>query len=292
MIYKKSISGLTFIVAVLGATAAAAGIFSTGGPGEFQLTSVRGDVIDIYGKGLYRHMSADVAIQGIAQDWITLFLAVPLLLASLFFAGKGSFRARLMLSGTLLYFFITYLLYLVMAMYNPFFLGYVVLLCASFFALALSIISLNAEDVAAQFQRDLPVNLIGGFLLFTAAAVASMWLSVVVPHLSSGTIPPEAAHYTTLPVQGLDLALFLPLCFVSAILFMRRKPFGYVCAPVYLFFLLILMTALTAKIIGMALTGSDPFPAIIIIPAINAAAAVFTVLTLKKCQAPSVVLKQ
>jgi hypothetical protein len=39
--------------------------------------SIRGENITIYGKGIYQHMAADVAIQGIAQDYVTLFMGVP-----------------------------------------------------------------------------------------------------------------------------------------------------------------------------------------------------------------------
>ncbi|NMB81333.1 MAG: hypothetical protein GYA14_05900 [Ignavibacteria bacterium] len=44
-------------------------------------------------------MSTEVAIQGIAQDYITLFAGVPLLLISLFLARKNSLSGLLILAG-------------------------------------------------------------------------------------------------------------------------------------------------------------------------------------------------
>ena len=84
---KNGTVTLLVILIALGASAAAlTGILSNGGSGSWLYTSIRGEEITIYGQGIYRHMSADVAIQGIAQDWITLCLAVPVLLVSLTFA--------------------------------------------------------------------------------------------------------------------------------------------------------------------------------------------------------------
>jgi hypothetical protein len=81
-----------------GASAGAlTGILSDEGPGSYPYSSIRGESITIYGQGIYRHMSADVAIQGIAQDWITLCLAVPMLLAALMMISLSSkilFMAR------------------------------------------------------------------------------------------------------------------------------------------------------------------------------------------------------
>lgn len=269
MKHIKAITLLTAIIALFSTAAAATGIFSKGGPGEYDITSVRGENVTIYGKGLYQHMSADVAIQGIAQDWITLVLAVPLLLFSLYLARKGSIKGRLMLSGVLLYFLLTYLFYLVMAMYNTFFLGYVILLSSSFFAFTLSILSLNPEEISSHFKQKVPVKLLGGFLIFNSCLIGLMWLSVVFPTVINGSIPVDVEHYTTLVVQGFDLSLFLPIGFLSGLFFIKRKAFGYVCAPVYFVFLSILMTALSAKIVAMTLVGVNAFPAILIIPVIN-----------------------
>src|SRR5687768_18580755 len=114
-------------ILLFGLFAAAMGIFYTDNGTAYEYTSIRGKTVMIYGKGLYRHMSAEVAPQGIAQDYITLFIGIPCLLISFFLALKGSLRGRFMLAGTLGYFFITYLFYTVMGMYNEMFLVYVLL---------------------------------------------------------------------------------------------------------------------------------------------------------------------
>ncbi|HBC91336.1 MAG TPA: hypothetical protein DCZ10_00120, partial [Pelotomaculum sp.] len=234
----KTISILVFCIAVIAAAAAAVGIFSHQGPGAYEYESIRGQTITIYGKGLYQHMSAEVAIQGIAQDYVTLFIGVPLLLIALFAARKGSISGRFLLAGTLGYFLVTYLFYLVMGMYNPLFLAYAFLMGASFFAFTLTMLSFDVNKLPLFFAVNTPVKFAGGFLIFNAFSIALLWLSIVVPPLITGIIyPKELEHYTTLIVQGLDLGLLLPLAAVSGVLLIRKIPSGYLLGPVYFIFL-------------------------------------------------------
>jgi hypothetical protein len=267
MKHSKKIAALIGVITVLAGISAAIGIFSSGGPGPYEYETIRGETVMIYGEGAYRHMSADVAPQGIAQDVITLFVAIPALLIAFVFANRGSLRARYLLTGILGYFLVTYLFYLVMAMYNVLFLTYVVLLGISFFAFSLSLMSFKTAVLPNRFSAEVPVKLAGGFLIFNTVSIMFLWLGVVVPPLLDGSvIPLQVEHYTTLIVQGLDMALLLPICFVSAVLFLKRHPMGYLLAPVYLVFLTLMMMALTSKIIAMGMLGQNIFPVIVIIP--------------------------
>ena len=99
---------LSLIVAVAAAAAALIGIFSTEGPGPFTYESIRGEEVLVHGIGVYKHMPADVAIQGIAQDWITLVLAVPVLLFCALRLPRFSRVGKLIHAGTVTYFFIGY----------------------------------------------------------------------------------------------------------------------------------------------------------------------------------------
>src|SRR5215216_2602762 len=109
MKYKRSITVLAIIIAVFATATTTIGIFSSDGTGQYEYKSVRGKPVIIYGKGLYKDMSAEVAPQGIAQDYITLFAGIPLLVISLFMARKGSLKGKYLLAGTLGYFLVTYL---------------------------------------------------------------------------------------------------------------------------------------------------------------------------------------
>lgn len=267
---------LGILIALGAAAASIAGIFTHGGSGPETIRSFRGYDVELYGYGLYRHMSSDVAIQGIAQDYVTLFLCVPLLILSLIKTRRYSLRWHFVLAGVLHYFLLTYLFYLGMAMYNEAFLLYVFLLSASFFAFALVISGFDVQKLPERFSSKVPRKAAGSFLIFIPASMAFLWLSVVVPPLLSGTIiPAETAHYTTLIVQGFDLAIFLPLGFVSGLLLLQNRPWGYLMASITLLFLPLLMTALVAKIIAMGMHGVNIIPVVFIIPVFDALALTF-----------------
>lgn len=278
----KIISILVVIIAIAAAVATTTGIMSSAGPGPHPYETIRGDTVTIFGKGVYEHMSAEVAPQGIAQDYVTLLLGIPLLLIALLASRSGSIKGRLLLTGILGYFLVTYLFYLLMGMYNVLFLVYVLLLATSFFAFLLSLLSIDRHALSSCFLPSAPIRLSGGFLLFITASIAFLWLSIIVPPLLDGTVVPgQVEHYTTLVVQGLDLGLLLPAGFVAGILFIRKRPFGYLLVPIYFVFLSLLMTALTAKLVAMAQLGYSVFPAIFIIPVFNVLSIVLCVLLLK-----------
>jgi hypothetical protein len=267
---KNSITALVLLIAFLSALTSALGIFSDDGPGLYTYQSIRGETINIYGKGLYKHMSEDVAIQGIAQDYVTLFIAIPLLLLSLYGYRKNAIRKKFLLGGTLGYFFVSFLFYTAMGMYNIMFLAYIALLALSFFGLIMILLSFDLTKITEYFLRKTPVKFLGFFLIVNALLVAFLWLGIIIPPLLDGSVyPPELQHYTTLIVQGFDLGLLLPLAFVSGLLLIKKKAMGYLSAGIYFVFLSILMTALTVKIIAMAMHGVDVFPVIFIIPLIN-----------------------
>jgi hypothetical protein len=299
---RKTITVLVVIIAVAATTAALTGVFSSGGPGPQTHETFRGTAVTLYGDGIYRHMSADVAIQGIGQDVVTAAVAVPLLLLSLYFSRIGGKHAgdrrtgrehpgtlpRLVLAGVLLYLLVTYTFYLAMATYNELFLVYALLMGCSFFALALVLLDVGRDvgeaDTGHGTESDhgsgAPTSRIavapgsrrlwGTVLIVNAALIGMLWLSVVMPPLLDGTLYPAALqHYTTLIVQGFDLGLLLPASAVIGVLLRRGTPMGLLFGPVYFVFLSLIMTALVAKLIAMELAGVPTAPAIFVIPIIT-----------------------
>ncbi|NTW05962.1 MAG: hypothetical protein HGA27_07590 [Peptococcaceae bacterium] len=277
MKHQRTVTILTFFIIILSLLATAQGIFSSQGPGTHEFTSVHGEKVLLYGRGIYQNMSAEVAPQGIAQDYITMFLGIPLLLISSYFSRKGLVKGRFLLAGTLGYFLVTYLFYLNMAIFNKMYLVYVALLSCSFFAFILTLLSFEIDKLKESFNKSFPVKFVGGFLIFNALTIALLWLSVVLPPLLKRTVPLQVEHYTTLVVQGLDLAILLPTAFVAGVLLIKGRPFGYLLAPVYFVFLSILMTALTAKVVAM----EAGLPVVAVIPIFNITAIICSGIILK-----------
>ena len=188
----KAIGTLKYLIVIIifaSAFATISAIFSHDGPGPYQHRSIRGHEIPIYGKGLYKDMSAEVAPQGLAQDHVTLLIGIPLLIVSFLMSRKGSLRGLFLMAGTLGYFLVTYLFYLTMGMYNAMYLVYVIALSASFFAFLLTMGSFPGHVMRA-FKPNTATGITGGFLVFTSISIGLLWLSIVVPPLLDGTIVP------------------------------------------------------------------------------------------------------
>ncbi|OUZ05876.1 hypothetical protein BHE97_19700 [Aeromicrobium sp. PE09-221] len=254
------------LIAVLAATAAGVPFVNTAGPGPWQHVSVRGEPVEVYGIGPYRHMPADVAVQGLAQDLVTLAAGIPFLLFAWWWARRGSRAGHVALCGAVAYLFVQYFMYLGMGTYNELFLVYVLLVGLTFLALTRLLLAVPT----ANFAVNLPAarrRFVGVFLLVNGTLVALLWLSVVVPPLLAGTLyPADLANFTTLIVQGFDLALFLPPSLLAGYWYLKQRPAGELLAPVYVVFLSLQMVALLAKIVWMAARGVSAGPALVLIP--------------------------
>lgn len=257
MKHRRSISFLTLIVIALSIVASAAGLFS-GSRVEIEgkapvYTSIRGEQIELYGSGIYKDDSLSAASQAIAQDGVTLFVGVPLLLISLLMSLRGRSRGRLLLAGMLGYFTYTYGSYSFMAMYNNLFLVYVMLFSAGLFAFILVFRSLERDGVS--FSTQLPARSIGFILLLIAFLIIMLWLGRIAGAWQQGAMPEGLEHYSTLVIQAMDLAVLLPVMVLTGVLLIRRQSFGYLLAAVVLVKTATLLTSISSMIIGMLRAG-------------------------------------
>lgn len=273
---------LVLLTGALGVLAASLPFIVTTGPGPTEHLAVTGKLVRLYGHGPYRNMPADVAVQGLAQDLVTLLAALPLLLAALWLARRGSPVGYLLLTGSAGYLFVQYVLYLAMGTYNELFLIWVALVLL-LFQLLVRLLLWGASEAPDWPQPPAAVRrYVGGYLLFTGTSMALLWLGVIVPPLLDGRFYPDAlAHLTTMVVQGFDLAIFLPAALLAGYHCLRGTPAGRLLAPVFAVFLSLQMTALLAKIGWMTAIGAPAGPALAIIPLLLAGALAAAYLALR-----------
>lgn len=286
MKYMKYINILVFFILVLSAAACIAGLLPNGGDGVRDFTSIHNESVEIYGQGIYKNDSVTVAAQGKAQDLITLVGAIPLLIISLVFANKNSFRGKLVLTGTIGYFLYTFISYTFLWNYNPLFLVYVLLMSASLYAFILAMMSFDIEKVPLHFSKKCPTKLFGIFQLFIALMLCILWLGKIIPTIFNGAAPAGLEHYTTLVIQGMDLGLVVPTAILSGVMILKRKPIGYLLTSVIILKGITMMTTLSAMIINQVLHGvAMPLSEVIIFPVLNAltvAVLIILMLSIKK----------
>lgn len=279
---KKSINVLVWIISVLTIIISVIGVFSNHGAGERTFISIFGEEISIYGIGIYQNDSLAVVAQGIAQDYVSLILGVPLLLYALWLYNQGSLKGKLLLSGTLGFFLYTYMSYSFLWTYNELFLAYVATMSCSLFAFILTLLSIDINNLKNEFNDKMPIKLLGRFQIFIGIAIFMLWMGKIIPALMNGTVPLGLDHYTTLVIQAMDLGFIVPAAILSGILLMKKNNFGYLLSSVIIIKGASLLTSLSAMIVGQLLAGVKmSIVEIIMFPAFNIFAIICLIILLK-----------
>lgn len=279
---NKIVIRLSVIIVIFAMIAAGLGVFWQGQGDSFSFTSLRGEQVEIYGRGLYRFDSVSYAAQAIAQDAVTLFLGVPLLIIGMIWARKGSLRGQLLLTGTLGYFLYTYTSYSFLSAYNVLFLLYVALFSLCLFAFILAMKNLDLEMLVEGIRDGFPRRGIAIFMWILAGFLTLAWTGRIVPGLIAGTSPIGLESYTTLVIQALDLGIIVPTSVVAAVLLWQARPWGYALSVVVLVKGLTMGAALIAMIINQILAGvSVSAVEIVMFSGIALAALIFTLMALR-----------
>jgi hypothetical protein len=220
---RKIISILVILIGVLSLFSCILGLMNQDNTQTRDFLSITGETVKIYGSGLYKNDSLSVVAQGQASDFVTLFLAIPLLIFSLIKALKQSFKGSLLLIGTLAYFLYTYVSYTFLWTYNNLFIVYVALMSMSLFALILSIQTIDLNKLPSKFSNKLPLKLLSAYQFFIAVMIGMLWMGKIITSLLTNTPPIGLEHYTTLVIQAMDLGFVVPLAFLSGYLLLKKN---------------------------------------------------------------------
>lgn len=253
---SNAVTTLVILILLLAVVAAATGIFYRGtGSGPFEYTTPRGETVMVYGQGIYRYDGTDLVAQAVAQDYVTLLLAVPLLAVAFVLYRRDSLRGKLLLAGTLAYFLYTYTSLTFGAAFNALFLVYVAIFSASLFAFMMVLLSVEQRSLPKVFGDRLPRRSIAVFLFFSAGFLLLAWLGRAAPAIFSGTTPVGLSTSTTLFIQALDLGIIVPVMILAGVQLLQRRPFGYLLTSVALLKFATMGIALDAMIVNQYLAG-------------------------------------
>jgi len=205
----------------------------------------------------YQRDTASIAVQGIGQDLVNLFLIVPLLFVALLFIKKDIRAAFLIHGGTLFYILYSFFIYTMGVHFNYLFLLYCITLGLSLYAFIITIYVLSGANVLEWFNEKIPVRTTGVFLIVIAVMFYLLWLKEVLPAVLNNSVPKSVSDYKLLvnPVHVLDISIVLPGLLISAILLFKRSKFGYIFSVIALEFIVLLAIALIAMVIMLQVRG-------------------------------------
>lgn len=259
-----SVIWLSFLVAALALVAAGSGLFWQDGGEALTFTTLRGETVEIYGRGLYRHDSLFAAAAHRGTDLVILGLGIPLLVLAALLYRRGSIPGGLLLNGALAFFLYVYATLSFGVAYNVLFLVYVALFSASFFAFVLSFQAV--QPLASRFTERLPRRGIAAFLFASGLLTLAVWLEAPLRSLIGGEPPALLDGYTTLVTYALDLAIIVPAVFLAGSLLLRRDARGYVIAFPLLILIVMLVPVITAQTVNQLRAGVTLTPPEIIGP--------------------------
>src|SRR5688500_5230268 len=95
---QSALYWLVPMIAVLALLAASIGLFTPGEGTLFSFTTVRDENVEIWGQGFYKFDTPIGATGFTAADWITLVLAIPILIISMLMYHRGSLKGGLFLT--------------------------------------------------------------------------------------------------------------------------------------------------------------------------------------------------
>lgn len=257
---EKTRNMITLIVIILTTICCIAPIISKGEILQTSMTSAYGEEITLYGKGIYARNSFSMATQAIAQDMVTLLLAVPCMMISLYFVKKKRTWAQFVLTGLLAYMLYTYMSYTFLMFYDDLFLVYVTNMSLSFYGFVISINLLLKNEIAEKLQKNMRTKSLQVFLVITGIIITLLWSGRIIPTIGNDHAPVGLDNYSTLVIQGLDLGIIVPVCFVISYLLKEKNKLGYILGPVIIIKAVTLVLAVLAMALYLCLSGEAVAP--------------------------------
>jgi hypothetical protein len=188
-------------------------------------------------------------------DVVSLSLALPALLASLWLARRGSLVGLLCWPGALLFVLYLYAIYLLAMPYTWHLLLHLTLAVMSFYALLGLLAAIDTPAVERALAGRVPVRL-------AAASLAGQGLLNFVFVLGATLYPLSlGAQTTAASLANHIIDLFItPAWVIAGVMLWRRQPFGYAAALAVLFqgSLLIMSAVILALTPAVGVAGAVP----------------------------------
>lgn len=208
---------------------------------------------------------------------VVLVVAIPALLLSMRTAALGSVRALVVWLGAIAYIAYQAVLFTFETPFNQLFLLYVGMFSLSFWSIVVIVRQLDLESLRARFSPKLPVRGLATYALIIVVVNALAWLQNVLPGMLS-SVPPswlDGTGTSTNAIYVQDLAFWLPLAAVAAVLLWRRRPWGFLAiGPILTYWVIESVGVAVDQWFGHAADPSSTVVSVVMVPAFGVLALV------------------
>jgi len=210
---KKTLHILSVFIILLGIIVSCFGLFYKTCGQSFDFINQYGDVVKIYGDGIYKNDSYFMAPIFRGTDCMILFLAIPLLIIALIRnIKKDTIKTNLFLTAIIAMFAYYSASISLGVVYNMLYLVYITLFSCSIYAFIVGFMLLKKitiEPSVEIFTKGLKV-----FMVFCGLSTFVAWLPDIIASLMNNRSLELIEVYTTQVTYVLDMAIISPLIFI------------------------------------------------------------------------------
>jgi hypothetical protein len=236
------------------------GVLSLNFSKSYKITNQYGDIVQIYGSGIYAHDSFFKAPILIGSDLCILFVLVPLFICIYFQNIKkpnNKTKLKLMsLYGIAFYYAASISLGVT---YNQYHLLYIALFTCSLFGIFSVMREIKIEELNYKVTKG-----IGVFLILAGIALIVAWMPDIIPTIISGKSLPLIEVYTTEITYVLDMGIIGPLCLVCLYLLKKKDKLGIVILASLLKACIIVGIMMISQTICQILSGYEVILSVLI----------------------------
>lgn len=194
-----------------------------------------------------------------ADNLFQLVVALPVFLAGMIGARRGSAHGRLAVLGTLMYMAYFFGLYAMAAVINAMTLVHITVTGLAVWAVLLGLPALDVAAVETSIGPRLWRRSTIAFLLIIAGFHIPLWAALILGSVASGELPASLVSFGWLntPVFLFDLAFALPLGILAAVFLARRDPRGSVLGVSFTWFSGLLGLDMFVEQLWLVAAGSE-----------------------------------
>jgi len=256
MPHNKLFLVLAFLVILLGIITSGLGLFYKTDGKSFDYVNQYGDVIKIYGSGIYKNDSYFMANIFKGTDFTILFLATPVLIIALILNIRNNSIKNKIFILSILSIFLYYSASISFGIvYNILFLVYIALFSCAFFAFIIGFSLL--QNASIKTSVIIYTNGLKIFLALCGLSLFIAWLPDVIESLINKRSLGLIEVYTTQITYVLDMAIISPVIFICMYNLSKRNNLGIILLGIILNMLIFVGIMVINQTIFQSMAGIE-----------------------------------